>query len=214
MFKEENQSWWGFLLEIIILIALVLFIRFYIFQLFRVSGPSMCPTLNVLNDNCIQGKGEFIFVNEFLYHFIREPKRGEVIVFKAPDKKISYIKRVVGIPGDTVEIKDGKVYLTNEAEEIMDYEIPESYLSPRNEGRTRTDGKTKFIVPEDFYLVFGDNRAQSLDSRQCFSTSGCDGKHSPFLAKENIRGKAEFVLWPAWKVRMLTNPLDETLNEQ
>ncbi len=211
MIKDKNQSWLSFTIEIVVLISLVLFIRFYIFQLFRVSGPSMCPTLNVINDNCIQGKGEFIFVNEALYHFVREPERGEIVVFKAPNKKVSYIKRIVGVPGDTIEVKEGKVYLSND--EVTNYLLPESYLSSRNHGRTQTRGQDVFTVPEGHYLVFGDNRAQSLDSRQCFHTSGCDGSHSPFLPADFIRGRAEFVIWPIWKVRKMENPLDEIFNE-
>jgi signal peptidase I len=105
--KDENQSWFSFTIELIILIAIILVIRFWVFQFFQVSGPSMCPTLNMFDGECSQGKGEFIFVNEFLYNFIREPKRGEIVVFKPPvhrKGKDYYIKRIIGVPGDTVEV--------------------------------------------------------------------------------------------------------------
>ncbi len=209
MLKEEGQTWLGFVLEILILIAIVLGIRFYIFQLFRVAGPSMCPTLNMINDKCVTAqntKGEFIFVNEFLYRFVRDPKRGEVVVFKAPEKKVSYIKRILGIPGDTIEIKDGKIFLSNK--EVTKQEIIEPYLSPKNQGMTHSSGKTRFTVPEDHYLLLGDNRSKSLDSRNCFAS--CDGKHTPFLPKENIQGVAEFVIWPPWDegLRKIANPFE------
>jgi len=63
--KDKDQTWGSFSLEMIILVIFILFIRTYVFQLFRVSGPSMCPTLNQLEDGCEYGSGEFIFVNEF-----------------------------------------------------------------------------------------------------------------------------------------------------
>lgn len=211
MIKDEDQTWLEFVIEILVLIAVVLFIRFYIFQLFRVSGPSMCPTLNIINDECYNDKGEFIFVNEFLYHFIRPPERGEVVVFKAPGKDVSYIKRIIGVPGDKVEIRDGKVYLSND--QVEDLELDETYLSARNQGRTRARRISEFEVPEGHYLVFGDNRAHSLDARHCFSTVGCDEENSPYVPKNLIRGRADYVIWPTWKFRKLENPLDGILTE-
>jgi len=205
MIKDEEQSWKSFFIETAILIAIVIFIRFYIFQLFRVSGPSMCPTLNILNDECEYDKGEFIFVNEFSYNFLRNPKRGEIVVFEPPSGKSFYIKRVIGVPGDTIEIENGKVYLTNDKHKK--FELPEKYLSPRNQGRTQAQRK-KFIVPEGKYLMFGDNRNQSLDARQCFGSCKLDS--DAFIPKSEIKGRAEFVLWPYWTARMLhKNPLKD-----
>ncbi|MCF7918151.1 signal peptidase I [Candidatus Gracilibacteria bacterium] len=201
MIKDKDQSWTSFIIETLILIGVVLFIRFYIFQFFRVSGPSMCPTLNILDDECQYGKGEFIFVNEVLYNFVRTPKRGEISVFRPPHEKVYYIKRVIGIPGDTIEIKNGKVYLSND--EVSDFEIEEPYLSPRNQGMTQAGQKTIFQVPEDHYLLFGDNRAESLDARQCFSAAGCDGNNTPFVPEKFIQGRAEFVIWPLGKARWM-----------
>ena len=209
MLKDKNQSWTSFLVEIIILIGIVLFIRFYIFQFFRVSGPSMCPTLNMLQEECQYGKGEFIFVNEFSYNFIRNPQRGEVVVFRPVHKRIYYIKRILGVPGDTIEIKEGKLYLNNEF--VENYKLKEPYLSPRNQGRTKSFGRTKFTVPEGNYLLMGDNRAESMDARQCFWAGGCDGAHTPFIPKKNITGKAEFVIWPFWKSRWMENELSHLL---
>lgn len=207
MIKEKNQTWGSFFLETIILIAIVLFIRFYIFQFFRVSGPSMCPTLNLLEEKCQYDKGEFIFVNQFLYKFMREPERGEIAVFHPPHKKEYYIKRVIGVPGDTIEIKDGKLYLTND--EFTQKELPEIYLSEVNKNQTHTYGQESFTVPEGEYLFFGDNRSKSFDARHCYNQSGCDGDHSPFIPRKNIQGKALFVVWPFSEMRFLENPLEE-----
>ena len=200
-FKNPEQSWRSFFIEMAILLAAVLFIRFYVFQFFQVSGPSMCPTLNVLDEQCRSGKGEFVFVNQVTYNFFRNPERGEVVVFRPPNAtKDFYIKRVIGLPGDTVYVRNGQVYLE-------DVKIEEPYLSPRNQGRTQSDLE-EFVVPEDHYVLFGDNRDRSLDSRRCYSASCSDGQ-TPFVHKKKIKGKAEFVIWPFWTVRTLDNPLTE-----
>lgn len=201
--KSEDQSWGSFFLELILLLGLVLFIRFYIFQFFRVSGPSMCPTLNQFDAECYHDNGEFIFVNEFLYSFKREPQRGEIVVFRPPTTDKNYIKRVMGIPGDIVEIMNGKVYLTGG--EYEHAELPESYLSAKNIGRTFAK-LDKFIVPEGEYLLFGDNRLESLDSRSCFEHT-CTDNNTPFVAEDKIRGRAEFVIWPVTKARMVSHDL-------
>lgn len=201
MIKDKHQSWVGFLIEMIVLISLVLFIRFYIFQFFHVSGPSMCPTLNQVEDNCLRGNGEFIFVNEFLYHFIRDPKRGEVLVFRPETDNKPYIKRVIGVPGDKVTVKNGEVSVNGEM-------LNETYLSESNAGKTSTS-QEEFEVPADHFLMFGDNRNQSLDARSCFSQiQKCNSGNSPYTHKKNIVGKAEFVIWPVWKARWIQNPFN------
>ena len=201
MIKEKDQSWGAFALEMLLLLAIVLCVRFYVFQFFRVSGPSMCPTLNQLDQECESGKGEFIFVNQFLYHFIKDPQRGEVVVFRPPTEKTYYVKRVIGVPGDTITIEDGKVYLANARIEKM--ELPETYLSAFNQGRTVTQQK-EFIVPEDHVLLFGDNRNQSLDARQCFKSCYGDlNENTPFVHEDKVKGRAEFVVWPFWTARFI-----------
>jgi len=195
--KDEDQTWGSFFLEMTILVIFILFIRTYVFQLFRVNGPSMCPTLNQYETGCTYDDGEFIFVNEFVYHFLDKPKRGEIIVFKEPELGKSLIKRIIGIPGDKIEIKDGKVYRTN-ANSREKIELKEPYLSEKNQGMTRSS-QSEFIVPEGKYLVFGDNRLESLDSRLCFS-HGCNGKNSPFINEKDITGRAEFVIFPHTRV--------------
>lgn len=207
--KNPQQSWVGFLVEMFILLGIVLFIRFYVFQFFQVSGPSMCPTLNELNDTCQSDKGEFVFVNQLTYNFIRPPERGEVVVFRPPnDTKDYYIKRVIGLPGDIVEVRFGKVYLTIPGK--SEIELDETYLSARNQGRTRTTME-RFEVPEGKYVLFGDNRDKSLDSRMCYSPA-CTPGTTPYVAADNIKGKAEFVIWPFWTARFMQNEL-KNLNQ-
>ncbi len=205
-FKSPEQSWAGFLVEMFVLLAVVLFIRFYVFQFFQVSGPSMCPTLNQFDTECKNGKGEFVFVNQVTYNFIRPPERGEVVVFKPPNNnKDYYIKRVIGTPGDTIRVEDGKVYLNNA--EVQDEVLREPYLSARNQGRTRAS-LDEFTVPAGQYLLFGDNRDRSLDSRDCFSAA-CTPNTTPYVDADLIKGKAEFVIWPFWLGRSMENPFEE-----
>jgi len=175
----------------------------------------------MVGEECLAGNGEFIFVNEGLYNFIRSPKRGEVIIFRPPNKNKYYVKRIMGVPGDKIEIRNGKVLLTNEELGKISEIVDEPYLSDRNRGRTYANGKNDFTVPAEHLLVFGDNRDQSLDSRQCFSSGGCSGNNTPFVPYENVIGKASFVIWPIWKFRILENglqyleepPAETTTNE-
>lgn len=102
--------------------------------------------------------GEYLLVDELSYR-LRSPKRGEVIVFKYPkDPSYYYIKRVIGLPGETIEIKDGKVRIYN-------YENPEGKVlsEPYIKGVTKEDIKT--VLNKDEYFVMGDNREFSSDSR-------------------------------------------------
>lgn len=221
--KDKNQTWGGFFLETLVLILIVLFVRFYVFQLFRVSGSSMCPTLNQFETSCERGPGEFIFVNEFIYNFIRHPKRGEIVVVNSPNKienkflkaldnvlpfdiptkvRAKYIKRVIGVPGDMVEVRTGKVYLTND--KIKNYELPEAYLSSTNKGRTYAR-QSQYTVPADHVLVFGDNRTGSQDSRSCF---GDCKANSAFIHKRDVVGSASAAIWPAERFRSLKNKID------
>ncbi len=134
---------------------------------------------------------EYILTNLIGLKFA-SPVRGDVIVFKAPtDKEKDFIKRVIGIPNDTVSLKDGYVY-------VNDKKVDEHvYLS--NDVRTYggnflTEGKTVTVPPEQ-YIVMGDNRPFSSDSREW-----------GFLEKKDIIGKSFFVYWPVNTMRIVSNP--------
>lgn len=127
-----------------------------------VKGQSMQPTLSSYNIVITEKK-------------VKDIKRGEVVIFDArPFDNNYYIKRVIGLPGDTVEIKNGYVY-------IDDTKIEESYL--KND--TYTDGEFKIIVPEGEVFVLGDNRGDSMDSRLIGTV--------PY---RNIKGHAYFKIFP------------------
>lgn len=163
MFGEELKSW---IVSIGGAIILALLIRTFIVELYIVDGPSMRPTLQ---------HDERLVVNKFVYR-VRNPSRGEVIIFRYPrDPSRDFIKRVIALGGDTVEIKDGRVY-------VNDQILREDYIAEK----TRTE-YPKVTVPEGTLFVCGDNRQNSLDSRS--SDVG-------FLPLDNVKGKASLVFWP------------------
>lgn len=218
IFKDDDQSWKAFWLEISILICVVLFVRFYVFQFFRVSGPSMCPTLNMIDEQCEQGKGEFIFVDQFSHNF-RTPERGEIVVFKPPvptekmkigslelpfDKNTYYIKRVMGLPGDIIDVRDGELFLTNQ--QFTNQKMEEPFLSDKNKDQSRSQME-RFEVPEGHYVLMGDNRRKSLDSRSCFGD--CSGDYTAYVPLDNIKGTSKFVIWPFWLIRWTEDALLE-----
>ncbi len=115
-----------------------------------------------------------------LAYLFDDPERGDILIFKYPDdESILYVKRLIGMPGDTVEIYDGKVYVNGE-------ELEEPYLSVVTEG---TFGP--YEVPEGHYFMMGDNRNNSADSRFWTHT---------YLSRKKIVGKAGFRYWPELKV--------------
>lgn len=189
-------------INIAIIIILVVVIQKWIIAPFDVSGSSMCDTLNLVDGQCETGYGEKIIINEAVYVF-GEPERGEVIVFKSPgDDEKYFIKRIIGIPGDKIEIKDGNVF-------VNDIQIEEDYLNGENKGNTKTyfSSFSEFLVPEDHYFLLGDNRNSSTDSRSCFGhTIDIECKNNPqraFIKNEDIRGKAWFVWWPLSNIRLI-----------
>jgi len=151
---------------------------------FEVSGDSMFPTYK---------NGEYILTNLISLKF-ESPKRGDVIVFQAPeDEDKDYIKRVIGVPGDTVMIANNKVYINGS---ILD---EDSYISDTVQtppGRFLEDGET-VQIPENSFVVMGDNRPHSSDSREW-----------GFLPEEDIIGRSFFVYWPPTNMRTVKNPFD------
>ncbi len=142
---------WELLKITIVALVIVLPIRYFIFQPFFVRGQSMEPNFQ---------NGDYLIIDELSYR-IREPQRGEVIVFKYPnDVSQRYIKRIIGLPGETIDIEDGKVTITNQAGEKTLEEA--NYLS----GAVYTAGDIRKTLGNDEYFVLGDNRTASSDSRR------------------------------------------------
>ncbi|MFZ1990680.1 MAG: signal peptidase I [Alphaproteobacteria bacterium] len=206
-----------------ILIALLIagVVRTFLFQPFNIPSESMKPTLLV---------GDFLFVSKFSYGFSKysfpvtvplfsgrimsaEPKRGDVIVFKTPsDNKTDYIKRLIGLPGDTIQVKGGVLFINGLA-------VPRRALGPYTSnnpmtglpttgtryeetlpngvkyttldlGQSRADDTDEFIVPAGHYFMMGDNRDNSEDSRFPVAVGGVG-----YVPAENLEGKAEILFF-------------------
>lgn len=167
---EEIKDW---VVSIVIALVLAFFIRHFIVEPYLVEGPSMRPTLE---------NHERLFVNKFIYNF-RAPERGEVLVFRYPkDHSRDFIKRVIAVPGDTIEIRDGRVFLNQQLQN-------EPYILSKTRG-----SYPLATVPEGHIFVMGDNRNNSEDSR--FPDVG-------FVPFDLLKGKAVLVFWPFAELRTL-----------
>ena len=154
--KKEKSSFFPEILEIvkIVVISLIIIvaIRTYVMQPFFVSGKSMEPNFH---------DGDYLIVDELSYR-LDEPKRGDVIIFRYPrNPKDFFIKRIVGLPGERIEIKDSKITIYN-SENQNGIMLDEDIYIPLT---TETTGSFNTILKNDEYYVLGDNRNASADSR-------------------------------------------------
>lgn len=201
--EQKQHGVWFHLLDvtfnIVVIVAIVAGIRTFLVSPFQVEGSSMVSTLE---DN------EYIVINKLVY-FLHPPERGDIVVFRPPnDQKKFYVKRVIGLPGDTVIIRDGAVFL-KAAGEQTEQRLDEPYLDARNQGKTfrhppgQGDGTEQdFPVPEGSYFVMGDNRQGSLDSRS-FTLE--NGEAEPFVTRSDIKGRVWFVALPISKIHAITH---------
>lgn len=149
MTSKIGATIWEVLKLAIITLIIVVPVRTYIAQPFIVSGASMDPTFN---------NGEYLIVDELSYHF-RAPERGEVIIFRFPEEQTKFfIKRVIGLPGETVTVKNSQVAIKTAAGKSIT--LTEPYL---NQDSFQAD--TNVTLNEHEYFVMGDNRQVSYDSR-------------------------------------------------
>lgn len=162
---------WETIKVVVISLAIILPIRYYLVQPFFVKGASMEPSFE---------DGDYLLVDEISYRF-SEPARGDVIIFRYPeDRSQFFIKRIVGLPGETVEIKSNRVTIYN-ADGPDGFVLYENYLDPSQE----TLGNMLTRLDDNEYFVLGDNRLQSSDSRRW-------GPVNRML----ITGKAFLRAWP------------------
>lgn len=174
---------------ICVAIILALFIRTFVVQAFKIPSGSMLPTLLI---------GDHLLVNKFIYGIripftgkilipVKSPQHGDVVVFRFPkDRSIDYIKRVVGTPGDTIEIKNKKVFINGQPmQETHAHYSSSAVLDAQDSPR---DNFGPILVPEQRIFVMGDNRDNSYDSR-----------FWGFVDQQDILGKA-FILYWSWDI--------------
>ena len=227
--KKKSEGLWDTIKTVIYAVLIALVVRTFAYEPFNIPSGSMIPTLKV---------GDYLFVSKYSYGYSRhslpfslplipgrmlyeEPARGDVAVFKLPgDPSVDYIKRVIGLPGDTVQVTDGVLHLNGQKvarERIRDYIFRDErgntvrvaqFLETLPNGRTHRiiemtdsgplDNTREYTVPEKHLFVMGDNRDNSLDSRARVG----------FVPRENLVGRAEFLffstdgsaaLWEVWR---------------
>ncbi len=169
---------------VIISLAIIIPVRYFLIQPFYVKGASMEPSFH---------DHEYLIINEISYRFTA-PERGDIIIFRYPkDPSQYFIKRIIGLPGETIKIKDDKVYIKNN--QNADFvELNESDYLPEDFG-TFNFGRSEYILESDQYFVMGDNREQSLDSR----------RFGP-VPRRLIIGKAWVRGWPFDKITIFNSP--------
>ena len=186
--KKSAVREWGE--SIVVAFILAMIIRAFVVQAFRIPTGSMRTTLL---------EGDIILVNKFIYGpkvpftdirlpGFAQPKRGDVIVFIYPeDRKKDFIKRLIGLPGETIEITEGIIYVNGRP-------LAEPLFSQRyyyNRGDFAKEGES-IVVPPDSFFVLGDNSASSKDSR-----------YWGFVPRKNLLGKALVIYWPLQRIRIV-----------
>lgn len=166
-------AYWARDLALSVVIAIIVIL--FLYQPVKVEGTSMMPALT---------DQERIFINKFVYRFhVGEIAHGDMIVFWYPyDPTKSYIKRVIGTPGDRVEVRGGTVYVNGDA--LREDYVPDEYRDQQS--------MNPLVIPQDSYFVLGDHRSSSNDSRSW-----------GVVPAQYIYGKAVFVYWPLEKMGLL-----------
>lgn len=169
--KKKKVFPFDWLIVMVVAIVLSFGIRMFLYEPFDVVGPSMQPTMR---------SGDLVLVNKWKYR-VSEPKRGEIVVFHASEEK-DYIKRVIALPGETVQVKDHKLLINHQ-------QIDEPYL-PKT---VQTEDFPAQTVPAGHLFVMGDNRSNSQDSRV---------KELGPIDQSKLIGKVVMIYWPIsdWEI--------------
>lgn len=215
--KKKTETAGETIKTIIYAVVIAIIIRSFFFEPFRIPSGSMYPTLEV---------GDYLFVSKYTYGYSKHsfpaslipfkgriwesvPERGDIVVFKFPgDNKTDFIKRIIGLPGDTIQVSRGRLYINNqlvERDEVGSYTIDEFVVRPEryteyveklpggkehkiievSDYEPQVDNTTKITVPKGHVFVMGDNRDRSDDSRVSVG----------FVPMENLVGKARFLFF-------------------
>lgn len=182
MSSKEKTSWQDtasdWLVSIIVAVALAFCIRTFLVEPYMVEGSSMYPTLK---------NHERLLVDKLSY-FFTNPQRGEIVVFRFPkDESRDFIKRVIAVGGDSIEMKNGRVFVNGQ-------ELQEQYIYKDDPKGKNISSYRKAIVPEGTIFVLGDNRNNSEDSR--FADVG-------FVPHRLVKGRALCAFWPLGSMRVI-----------
>lgn len=224
--KEAEENWKSFLKTLILALVCAGFVRSFFYEPFHIPSSSMKPGLLI---------GDYIFVSKASYGYSKysfpfslnlfegrigskdRPQRGDVVVFRLPsDPSINYIKRVIGLPGDKIQMINGELHINGQAiaknyqqdfvddnlEKIPEYEeiLPEGRkIAVLDQYDSPQDNTDVYTVPQGYYFMMGDNRDNSEDSR-FLSKVG-------YVPEENLVGKAKIIFFsndgPVWKLWLL-----------
>jgi len=179
--RKVGQYVWEIVKIVVISLIIIIPIRLYVIQPFIVEGDSMMPNFH---------DGEYLIVDEISYRF-NSPQRGDVVIFHPPsDPKNYFIKRIIGLPGETVELREGKIYIYNS-------EYPDGIRLNEANYLTQSSINEESLVElaDDQYYVVGDNRDNSLDSRRI----------GP-ITSVSIKGRAFFRAFPFNSINLLRTP--------
>jgi signal peptidase I len=224
--EQKKYSWDDTIRTIIVAVLLAVIFRSFLFEPFHIPSGSMKNNLLV---------GDYLFVSKYTYGYSRysfplgfpifegriggrKPERGEVVVFRLPvNPRVDYIKRVMGLPGDSIQVKEGIVYINGtplERKREADYDDSETGRSVRRFAETLPEGKVihilkerlngpadntqVYVVPQGYYFMMGDNRDNSRDSRFLEDVG--------YIPEENIVGRAEMIFFSKDGTARLINP--------
>lgn len=182
--QEGSEDIFSELLDYLKMIAIVVVVVFILneFVIINARIPSESMENTIMT-------GDQIIGNRLAYKF-NDPQRYDIVIFRYPDNKSEYfIKRIIGLPGETVAIRDGKVYIDGSDTPLDDSFCPETPLSRVAEGESEI-----YQVPEGCYFMLGDNRNVSKDSRYW---------KNPYVVREDILGKAVLRYWPITKFGLI-----------
>ena len=192
---EETISLWKELLSWVEIIVVAVVISLFLTKVVLVNALVPSSSMETLIS-----PGDRLFGNRLAYRF-GDPERFDVVIFKYPvDESQNYIKRIIGLPGETVRIEDAHIYINDSETPLEENYLPEEWI-------IENDGY-EFEVPEDCYLMLGDNRNVSEDARYwaeeayaCgMADSVEDGSDYTYVSREKILGKAVFTYWPHFQL--------------
>src|SRR5690625_1380574 len=177
-YRRRNSDWFDWLKAFVIALILALIIRSFFFSPIIVDGPSMQPTLY---------DRDHMIVNKFIYHF-KDLVRFAIVFFHASEDK-DFIKRVIGLPGEHVMVKDNVLYIDGEE---VEQPFLEGHDIVTNDFTLEMLPGGHEVIPEGYVLVLGDNRSNSTDSRSL-----------GLIEMDQIVGKASFIYWPIKRIQTI-----------